>query len=707
MPEPTLDGGFQGLRYLSALLNIARSSGMLESKTPQPSLSVLNKTAKPATDLSEISQPRPGALLIAHPCLPDWFSRTVVLLCDHSPDTTTLGLCLNKPWGGNVLDLVDQGQKAGAGNLGLDLSSSSSSGGGGGSSSAIRNSNRAFSSSNSLGRDSASDVVGIKDENVVHEKMKNIFGGRKKRNGNSSTDKINTSPRLLEDNFPLRNSIALDDMTEGSSDYDSSSEIELLEQEIEEEEEEFSSDFSGDDEEGSAQLRSRDLEKYLDEKENGIVSDDEDKGSLLDGVEEEDEDEEEEQRRERLFEALNLFSSGDPASSSSFSSSLGSIFNADPSDEGFELVFETDDEETMKLLAAAAHALTEMWDQQNRDGEGHIPGSEISDISVLSKEAMDAIDQLVDGPQKEAFMSMMDALGTTHKRVVASTLQQQQQREEEETEEEKEESLILPFALPPPDEEEIPVASALRIHGGRATFSAAGRRRCLSSSGGAEDGDDNDKSTISTDDAYTESPGAFITPHSMTSSCITPKELMAMSPRSQVYLGGPLPGVSVLHTRGSALGGKAILGDLNSDRVVMFGTDATIPKAAAALAPQDQINGGEDLLAGDGGREPGGKAMSPEQLRFYLGSSHWAPNQLQQELVRGSWTMIQLDSSVAVDVFEALCKRTTSSGKPNKTDPSEAQAEAWQKVLAMASPAHAALAAVPESAWQELQELEI
>ncbi|KAG7670496.1 hypothetical protein KSW81_003059 [Nannochloris sp. 'desiccata'] len=713
MSEPTIDGGFQGLRYLSALLNIAKNSGMLETNTIVES-SFLNKKTKSGNDLLEISQPRPGALLIAHPCLPDWFSRTVVLLGDHAPATTTLGLCLNKPWGGDVLDLIAQGRKAGAGNLGLDLSSSSSSGGGGGGG----DSNSAFSGSLSRVSASASGAGGgVKEERYV-------FSGRNKRN-ESSTDSTSTAPRLRGASFPLRNAIVLNDVTEGSSDYDSSSEMELIE---DEDIEYFSSDFSDEDAEGPAQLRLQDLENYLDEKENGITSDEEDNGSLVEGLEDEEEDEEEEQRRERLFEALSLFpNNGPPSFSSSFSSSsssssLGGVSNVDASEEGVELVFETDDEETMKLIAAAAHALTEEWDHRTRGGvsEGHIPGNgnkDISDMSVLSKEAMAAIDQLGDGPQKEALMSMLDALGTAHKRVVASA---QRQRGEGGTEEgENKGGLILPFALPPPDEEQLAeqLSSVLRIHGGRATFSAGGRRHSIASggcAGGGGSGDNKDKSTITIDNPYTESSSALITTQSLLpqqqqrpSATITPKELMAMSPRSQVYLGGPLPGVSVLHTRGSALGGKAILGDVSSgnDRVVMFGTDATLPQAAAALAPQDQDYSAEEQQGGV--NESGGGAISPEQLRFYLGSSQWAPNQLQQEVLRGSWTMIQLNPSVAADVFEALSGGLGNEGKPTKLNPSEVQAEAWQRILGIISPAHAALAAVPESAWRELQELEI
>ena len=153
----------------------------------------------------------------------------------------------------------------------------------------------------------------------------------------------------------------------------------------------------------------------------------------------------------------------------------------------------------------------------------------------------------------------------------------------------------------------------------------------------------------------------------------------------------------------SVLGGV----ETENDRVLMFGADATIPQAAAALAPQDQKIDLNENQGGDSDSSSKSEAMSPErQLRFYLGSSQWAPNQLQQELLRGSWTMIQVNPSVAVDVFETLSKNG-SDGKPNEADSSELQAETWQNVLAMISPAHAALAAVHESVWQELQVLEI
>ncbi len=710
MAEPSIDGGFQGLRYLSALLHIAKNSGMLEKST---AFSTKNKknfaTATSATastsavsPVEEISHPRPGAILIAHPCLPDWFSRTVVLLCDHTP-TSTLGLCLNKPWGGDVVDLVQQGRKAGAGNLGINLSNSST----------------ISISSHSEGS------LSMEEESFQQEAtMKPVIlgGGRKKKkNRNRTTPRmrsIRTDPRLrIKDTLPLENAIVLNEINEegnSSSDDDGNSnrEIEL----IEETEDDFSSDFS-DIDETDLEERSRQLKSLLKAKENEEEE------------EEEEEDDEEEQRRERLFEAINLLSSPTP--------SLGNLFNLNtiPNEEGLELVFETEDEETMELIAAAANALTDEWEKR-----GGTPGSTSgsTDISVLSKEAMTAIDQLVNGPQKEALMAMLNALETTHRQLLSSEVStDQQQVEQQQGSLEEKSSFLLPFALPPPEEDEnedITASSVLRIRGGRATFSAGGREKLHKGkrgvSGGSGGGDDDDKNIII--DAHIDSPITRIK-HSLLSqqhkqqqspSFITPKELMAMTPRSQIYLGGPIPGVNVLHTHGSThgstiLGGKAVLGidntgDTSSSsdiehRVVMFGTEATAPQAAAALAPAP---------APEEKTESQSKAViSAEQLKFYLGSSLWAPNQLQQELERGSWTMVQLDPSQAVQVFEAISGGSSGSGggggsesgvdHKNKINPSEAQEEAWQRVLGMISPAHAALAAVPDSAWAELQVLDI
>jgi putative AlgH/UPF0301 family transcriptional regulator len=665
IPEPTIDGGFQGLRYLNALLNIARNSGMLE-QSPLKAFSATATTTTTTTPsalenaVEEISQLQHGAILIAHPCLPHWFSRTVVLICDHS-STKTLGLCLNKPYGGDVIDLVSQGRKAGAGNLGLDLTSSSL---------------------------SISTAAGVEGESGVQMKM-TVGGGRKKNNNTSTASSINRINSLERGSFPFKNAIVLNELTEDSSsgadddgfaseDDDgssSSSEIEFVE------EEEFSSDFSDDD----------DVERTR---------------SLLDELEEEDqEDDEEEEQRRRLFEAISLLSGSSAGSDDSLpTSGLEGLFNIDSSEDGVELVFETDDEETMNLIAAAAAALTEELENRrgspSGDGSSGGAGTTLGDLADISKEAATAVDKLPDGPQKEALMAMLDALGSTHRRLVA------QVRDKEESGEDLTSSILtaaIPPPSPPPSEE-----GASALHTTTTTGSDG--------DGGSGSGDDNNNST--TADTNPESPidpsaqNPLLSQHQQSPATITAKELMAMSPRSQIYLGGPLPGVHILHTRVGTLGGKAILGDTtttstDSDKVVMFGTDVTLPQAAAALAPLIEQHQSLDEDASDtdnsinNKNEEKSRVVSADQLRFYLGSSQWAPNQLQQELLRGSW--IKLEGSLAADIFKTL-----SGGESDeKINPSAMQAEAWQRVLSMVSPEHAALAAVPESAWEELQMLEI
>jgi putative transcriptional regulator len=49
-----------------------------------------------------------GSLLLAEPFMPDEnFSRTVVLICEHSPENGTVGLIINKPINLRIEDVVD------------------------------------------------------------------------------------------------------------------------------------------------------------------------------------------------------------------------------------------------------------------------------------------------------------------------------------------------------------------------------------------------------------------------------------------------------------------------------------------------------------------------------------------------------------------------------------------------------------------------
>jgi len=124
--ESSPDDGFQALRYLNGILSIARKHGMLETSS-HASEKIEGQTGPP-TPGRILPLPEKGAILIAHPCLPSWFSRTVVLLCHHEEQEGTLGLCLNKPSDKPAAQLIaevesqaatrpggDSGQQAGTG----------------------------------------------------------------------------------------------------------------------------------------------------------------------------------------------------------------------------------------------------------------------------------------------------------------------------------------------------------------------------------------------------------------------------------------------------------------------------------------------------------------------------------------------------------------------------------------------------------------
>ena len=140
--EPSLEAAFQGLRYLSSLVNIAGQHGVMpRSGGAPPSEDDASCTAAAAAagageaeavelqqggaaaggpgagpaasassnSLSLAGIPDPGCVLVAHPCLNSgWFGRSVVLLCSHEPGTGSYGLCINKPLGSSMRHLAEQ-----------------------------------------------------------------------------------------------------------------------------------------------------------------------------------------------------------------------------------------------------------------------------------------------------------------------------------------------------------------------------------------------------------------------------------------------------------------------------------------------------------------------------------------------------------------------------------------------------------------------
>ncbi|GAB4814234.1 hypothetical protein N2152v2_001280 [Parachlorella kessleri] len=134
-PGAALDGGFQGLRYLTGVLKVAEEHKIVElcgsitatvgssssgggdpsAGRRESSQAGVEQQPVPAAELQVCSQPEKGALLVAHPGLGAWFKRSAVLLCHHDPVMGAYGLCLNKPLGHSVRDLTEKVEELGEG----------------------------------------------------------------------------------------------------------------------------------------------------------------------------------------------------------------------------------------------------------------------------------------------------------------------------------------------------------------------------------------------------------------------------------------------------------------------------------------------------------------------------------------------------------------------------------------------------------------
>jgi hypothetical protein len=142
----SLETAFDALRYLSALLGVAGRHGLLAGEGGAAAAAAAAAEAAVAEGgggggARLLASLEPGALLIAHPILPQWFSRAAVLLCDAAPGAPAYGLCVSKPVG-SVRALAAAAVAAPAGSAGaaaarsggdssVENSAAASSGGGG------------------------------------------------------------------------------------------------------------------------------------------------------------------------------------------------------------------------------------------------------------------------------------------------------------------------------------------------------------------------------------------------------------------------------------------------------------------------------------------------------------------------------------------------------------------------------------------------
>ncbi|KAL4427342.1 hypothetical protein ABPG77_003251 [Micractinium sp. CCAP 211/92] len=205
-------------------------------------------------------------------------------------------------------------------------------------------------------------------------------------------------------------------------------------------------------------------------------------------------------------------------------------------------------------------------------------------------------------------------------------------------------------------------------------------------------------------------------------------ELMSLFKQSPLFRGGPVPGVQVLHQR-PRLGGQLALapwGPRPEDAPGKFEQQAA--KEAVVDAAEAELQGPSGCL--EGGLFVGADLslaqelvdegyLSPTDLRVCMGDSGWSPGQLEAEVARGTWAVV--DASPAfLDLFNPAATRAPSQAGSRAVGGSDALAaaataeavlgyegEMWSRCLRSLGPEFAALAQVPKAAWEDLAELEV
>ncbi|KAL4440259.1 hypothetical protein ABPG75_003260 [Micractinium tetrahymenae] len=208
----------------------------------------------------------------------------------------------------------------------------------------------------------------------------------------------------------------------------------------------------------------------------------------------------------------------------------------------------------------------------------------------------------------------------------------------------------------------------------------------------------------------------------------TVSELMSLFKASPLFRGGPVPGVQVLHQR-PRLGGQLALppwgpqpGDAPGEAEQQAATAAVEDAAAEELKGQTGcLEGGlfvgADLSCAQELVEEG--YLSPSDLRVCMGDSGWSPGQLEAEVERGTWAVVDATPAF-LDLFNAEAARAPSQAGRRGVGGSDALAaaataeavlgyegEMWSRCLRSLGPEFAALAQVPKPVWEDLAELEV
>eukprot|EP00744_Colponema_vietnamica_P023113 GILI01033360.1.p1 GENE.GILI01033360.1~~GILI01033360.1.p1 ORF type:complete len:339 (-),score=79.39 GILI01033360.1:61-993(-) len=88
------------------------SSSSASSSESVPASSAIPAVEFPAFQLSPLSNPRAGCLLLAHPLMTEDFSRSVILIHSHSEEKGTVGLVLNAPLRSSLREQLNQRAKS-------------------------------------------------------------------------------------------------------------------------------------------------------------------------------------------------------------------------------------------------------------------------------------------------------------------------------------------------------------------------------------------------------------------------------------------------------------------------------------------------------------------------------------------------------------------------------------------------------------------
>ncbi|CAD7699763.1 unnamed protein product [Ostreobium quekettii] len=104
----SLDQGLGALRFLNRIIEGGKKQQLLNDQL-SPLAAERMPDSRDKVSLAE--EPAPGVVLLAHPCLGGWFSRTAVLLVEHNK-LGSRGVCLNKPLAATLKDIKEKALRA-------------------------------------------------------------------------------------------------------------------------------------------------------------------------------------------------------------------------------------------------------------------------------------------------------------------------------------------------------------------------------------------------------------------------------------------------------------------------------------------------------------------------------------------------------------------------------------------------------------------